>query len=411
MDEPRDIEVKGLIRRRKKGFLITFFSILAAALFIAFVLPPVYLSQSTILIEDQQIPREYVQTTITGYVEERLQIITQRIMSRSRLMEIIDGFNLYGEMRERYTSTEILEKMREDIKLQTISADVMDRRTGRPTVATIAFTLSYEGKNPATVQKVANVLASFYLEQNLKTREEMASATTTFLQQQLDELKGEMEATESRISAFKKEHLGELPEFRSLNMETMAQLERELDRADMRMDSLEESEFLLRAQLDNIAPMSPVVTAQGTTVMTPLERLTHLRLQRISLQSSLSDKHPDVIRLNKEIEQLESQVQTSDTSLEKVKQFEALNTQLQTLKAKLGPEHPDVLKISREMEALQKELEAVQTREGPLALAAAPDNPAYVNLRTQLETILQRSSWETRGANSWVFWQSLLPWD
>ncbi|MDY6953084.1 MAG: GNVR domain-containing protein [Thermodesulfobacteriota bacterium] len=388
MDEPKELDIKGLVRRRKRIFLVSFLAILVPALLIAFLLPPIYLSQSTILIEDQQIPREYVQTTITGYVEERLQIITQRIMSRSRLMEIMDRFNLYADMRERHTTEEILQKMREDINLQTISADVMDKRTGRPTVATIAFTLSYEGKTPATVQKVANVLTSLYLEQNLKTREEMASTTTTFLQQELDALKDEMEDVESKISAFKKAHLGELPEFSNLNMEAMAQLQRELDRAEMRMGSFEEQEILLRAQLANIEPMRPIVTEEGKTVMPPHERLKHLRLQLLSLQSSLSDKHPDVMRLKKEIEQLEAQVQVSETSSEKVKRLEALNSDLETLRAKLGPKHPDVVKVSKEVEVLEKELEAAQPREESQILAAEnPDNPAYVNLKTQLQTI------------------------
>ncbi len=204
MDEPKAIDLKGLIRRRKKSFVLSFLSVIFMAVLIAFVLPPIYLSQSTILIEDQQIPREYVQTTITGFVEERLQVITQQIMSRSRLMEIINRFNLYQEMRDRYTTEEIIGKMRDDIHLETISAEVMDRRTGRPTAATIAFTLSYEGKNPSTVQKVSNVLASFYLEQNLKSREQRASNTTIFLQQESDALKGQIDAIENKISEFKK---------------------------------------------------------------------------------------------------------------------------------------------------------------------------------------------------------------
>jgi uncharacterized protein involved in exopolysaccharide biosynthesis len=388
MDEPRDIDVRALIRRRRKSFFVSFLAICSTAAFIAFILPPVYLSQSTILIEDQQIPREYVQTTITGYVEERLQIITQRIMSRTRLMEIIDRFDLYADMRERHTTAEILEKMREHINLQTISAEVMDKRTGRPTVATIAFTLSYEGKNPSTVQKVANLLASFYLEQNLKTREEMATTTTVFLQQELDQLKGEMEAIESKISAFKKKHLGELPEFNDLNMKAISQLERELDRADLQLNSLEERELLLQAQLANIRPMRPIVTEEGKTVLPPQDRLKHLRLQLLSLQSSLSDKHPDVLKLKKEIEQLESQVQEPDTSLDKVKRLEALTAELETLSAKLGPKHPDVVKVLREVEALEEELETAQPREMSVALATeTPDNPAYINLQTQLETI------------------------
>ena len=99
MDTQKDIkDLKGIIRRGKKIFIITSLSIFLLAVVIAFVLPPLYLSQSTILIEGQQIPKEYVQSTITGFVEERLQVITQRIMSRARLMEIIDRFKsvLFG---------------------------------------------------------------------------------------------------------------------------------------------------------------------------------------------------------------------------------------------------------------------------------------------------------------------------
>ena len=388
VNEPKEIDVKGFVRRRRRSFVLCFSSILIAAFFVAVALSPIYLSQSTILIEDQQIPSEYVQTTITGYVEERLQVITQRIMSRSKLMEIIERFGLYSEMRERHTTEEVLEKMRRDINLQTISADVVDRTTGRPTTATIAFTLSYQGKNPPKVQKVANVLASLYLEQNLKTREERVSTTTTFLQQELDELEREIDAIENKISVFKKDHIGELPEYNSLNVKVIAELNRELDHVDMQINSLLERKILLAGQLANVDPRSPIMTNDGKAVMPPAEQLKYLRLQLITLQSRLSDKHPDLVKLKKEIEQLELQVEESHASMEKIKRLETSKAELAAIKGKLGPKHPDIIKLSKEVDALEKEVEHLKPEQVAQELTAqTPDNPAYINLKTQLDSV------------------------
>lgn len=388
MDEPKAVDLKGLIRRRKKSFVLCFLSVFFMAVLIAFVLPPIYLSQSTILIEDQQIPREYVQTTITGFVEERLQVITQQIMSRSRLMEMINRFNLYQEMRDRYTTEEIIEKMRDDIHLETISAEVMDRRTGRPTAATIAFTLSYEGKNPSTVQKVSNVLASFYLEQNLKSREQRASNTTIFLQQESDALKGQIDAIENKISEFKKAHIGELPEYNALNLQAITQLNRDVDHIEMQISSLKERKILLEGQIANVDPLSPIVTEEGKAIMHPGERLKYLRLQLISLQSALSEKHPDMKKLKKEIHELQQQVEESDASIEKVKRLNALTGQLAAMKGKLGPKHPDVVRLSKEVEVLGKEVENIRAEKVSQDLIEQkPDNPAYINLKTQIDSV------------------------
>ena len=388
MDEPKAVDLKGLIRRRKKSFVLSFLSVIFMAVLIAFVLPPIYLSQSTILIEDQQIPREYVQTTITGFVEERLQVITQQIMSRSRLMEIINRFNLYQEMRDRYTTEEIIEKMRDDIHLETISAEVMDRRTGRPTAATIAFTLSYEGKNPSMVQKVSNVLASFYLEQNLKSREQRASNTTIFLQQESDALKGQIDAIENKISEFKSAHIGELPEYNALNLQAITQLNRDVDHIEMQINSLKERKILLEGQIANVDPLSPIVTEEGKAMMHPGERLKYLRLQLISLQSALSEKHPDMKKLKKEIHELQQQVEESDASIEKVKRLNALTGQLAAIKGKSGPKHPDVVRLSKEVEVLGKEVENIRAEKVSQDLIEQkPDNPAYINLKTQIVSV------------------------
>jgi len=388
MDTQKEIkDLKGIIRRGKKAFIFSILPIFILAVVIAFILPPIYLSQSTILIEGQQIPTEYVQSTVTGYVDERLQVITQRIMSRSRLMEIIDRFNLYEEMKERYTTEEVIKKMREDIALETISADVVDR-SGRATTATIAFTLSYEGKNPYTVQKVANVLTSLYLEQNLETREQRASETTTFLEQERDELKEQIDAIQTEISNFKNTHSGELPEYMQINFQAIDRLERDLDQVDMQIRSLQERNIYLQGQIANVDPLTPIVTEDGKSFKHPKERLKSLRLELITLQSTLSEKHPDIKKLKREIEELEAEAGESDDSIAKIRRLTDLQGQLAVLKGKLGPKHPDVIKLSKEVSLLSEEVEKLQIEKATLKVAEEkPDNPAYINLMTQIASV------------------------
>lgn len=170
-----------IIRRRKNSIIWPALGIFVTAALVAFLIPPTYRSTSTILIEEQEIPREYVMATVSSYAEQRLQSINQRIMSSSRLQEVINRFNLYADLRERWPVEEIIEKMRKDIKFETISADVVDRRTGKPTAATIAFSISYDGKKPDVVQQVANVLASLYLEENLKVIEQQTTGASSSL--------------------------------------------------------------------------------------------------------------------------------------------------------------------------------------------------------------------------------------
>ena len=299
-------DIKGIIRRRRKGFLFTFLAVFLMAVLVALVLPPVYLSQSTILIEEQQIPDDYVKSTITSYVEERLQGITQRIMSRTRLLEILNQFNLYPEMRDRFTMEDILDKMREDIKLETISADVIDRKTGRPSTATIAFSLSYQGKNPGITQKVTNVLTSLYLEENLKAREQRATNTTEFLEKEQRNIKTRIDTLENNLSRFKMAHAGELPENNALNIQAITRMERDLDQLNTQLRALKERKIYLKGQLAVVEPFEKIEVKDDPEMQKRMY-LEKRRLELIALETTLSEKHPDIKRLKKEIQELEAQ--------------------------------------------------------------------------------------------------------
>ena len=152
--------------------------------------PPTYRAAATILIEQQEIPQDLVRSAISSFADERVQIISQRVMTTQNLMSLIDRYNLYPDIRESKPREVLLQKMRSDIALKMVSADVIDPRSGRPTQATIAFTVSYQNRSPDLTLKVANELTTLYLNENLTSRTQMAEQTTAFFAEETGQAGG-----------------------------------------------------------------------------------------------------------------------------------------------------------------------------------------------------------------------------
>jgi uncharacterized protein involved in exopolysaccharide biosynthesis len=372
-------------RRRRYQIAWPALAVFLLAVLVAMLLPSTYRSSSTILIEAQQIPTDLVRPTVTTYVEERLQVITQQIMSRARLLEIIDRFGLYTELRSTHALEDIIEKMRADIALEPISAEVNDPRTGRASTATIAFSLAYDGRNPETVQKVASVLASLYLEQNVKSREEQASTTKEFLAEQLKLIKGQIEETSGELANYKEGHLNSLPELSAVNFQTMIRLEGNLRDIDQQLRGLTEKQTYLKGQLDTIHPYSPMVSSTGERVLTPQDQLEVVRTQYVTLKASLSERHPDVTKLKREIEELEQATKGPASYADTRKRLDAARQRLATAQGKFSEKHPDVAAARREVDALEAELARLSSNPTPAPPPREPENPAYVNLATQIK--------------------------
>lgn len=376
-----------IIKRRKYYILIPFLCIVIAAAIVAYVLPPIYKSTTTILIEGQQIPSDLVRSTVPTVVEEAIQTITQQIMSRSKLLEIVNRFDLYNNLRDRETTEEIIEKMRKDINLEMISADVIDQRTGRPSVATIAFSLSYEWKDPSKVQKVANTLASLYLEQNLKDREEKARTTSTFIEAEINMLKDSINQLETKIAEFKEKHFQALPEMAQLNVQMVQRLERELENLEQEIKNVKGRKIYLEGQLAGIDPDLPGIQGPGGRTADARQRLKYLHTEYIALKASLSEKHPDVIKMKKEINSLENEVTLKDKIQLKRNQLEELKTDLAVNMGKFSEKHPDVIKLKKSIEIVEKEVEEKIKETGKTQNdAETPENPAYINISTQIDT-------------------------
>jgi len=377
------------LKRRKGHLLIPFLIVVFLGGAAAMLLPSIYKSSTTILIEGQQIPTEFVRTTVTSFAEERIQIITQRIMSRARLLEIINRFNLYPSLKKRRTTEEIIHIMRDDIELETISADVIDSRTGRQTQATIAFTLSYQGKAAEVIQRVTNVLASLYLEENLKTRERQAKDTSHFLEQEITSLSAHLNKLEKKIASFKEKHMTDLPELMHVNLQTLARIERDIMAADQDCKMLEDRKIYLQGQLETIDPHSPWVSFDGVRVPSPEERLQILKAELISFSANHTDLHPDVIKMKQEIKELEKHSSRKEELVERYKRLTALKTDLEVLQSTYKAQHPDVMSTHKKMQALEADIAQLSAEKKNPSPAATikPDNPAYINLATQIESV------------------------
>ncbi len=370
-------------KRRRSSILVIAIAVLVIGALAALLWPATYKSSATILIKEQDIPPSLVQSTVTSFASQRIQAISQRVMARPNLMEIIDKYNLYADERERLTTEDIISQMRDNIGMDLIDADVVDPRTGRPTPATIAFALSFSGENPDQVQKVANELMSLYLKENLKERSEKASETYGFLNDESKRLSKEIADLETKLAAFKEKHVNTLPELQQLNLNLIDRTDRELSDIDSQIRAQDQTRVYLQSQLAQLKPFG------SDPNMDPRTRLQALRTQYLGLIARYSPDHPDVIRAKREIAGLEQETGQVDSSAEQLKQIEALRGELGTLLKKYSPEHPDVLKLQRQIQSLEQSVVTANTPvKSKLATSAAdnPDNPAYVQIQTQIES-------------------------
>ena len=375
-----------IIKRRRRFLFFPFLIVAIIAVLLAVLLPAMYRSSSTILIEAQEIPSELVRSTVTTFAEQRIQMISQRIMTRPNLTEIIKKYDLYADDRKKKPEEVILEKMRKSIKVETISADVANKSSGPASQATIAFTLTFDDRSSSVAQKVANELTSLFLKENIKSRTESAENAALFLSEESKRLKAKIQETQSNLATFKEKNLNQLPQISALNQQELTALSNQLLQLDSQERALQDRRFYLEGELAQIDPNAFATNAAGARVFDTKDRLKELQSQYPSVLSSHSASHPDVIKIKREIESLQKEI-GSNIDLNK------LNAELTEKKAELAlllkqysDKHPDVLKLQKQISALQQNL--VNAKQGEYSNKdLQPDNPAYITLKAQLDSI------------------------
>ena len=264
-------------------------------------LPDLYQSETLILVVPQRVPETYVRSTVTARIEDRLQSISQQIMSRTRLEQVINDFNLYAEERaDKELMEDIVERMRtRDIGINIIKGD--------------AFRVSYTANDPRTAMRVTERLGSLFIDESLRDREVLADGTTDFLATQLDEAQRRLIANENKLLEYQRLHDGELPSQTPANMQALHNAEQALQSLGQSLNHDRERRITLERTVADIieAPDTrPVVEKPAPAASVNLaEELEVQKRALLAVELKLRPDHPDVRRQRRVIEELEKRVE------------------------------------------------------------------------------------------------------
>ena len=289
-----------------------------AGLAVSFQLPEKYSSTTLILVEEQQVPEEYVTPTDKTPFNQRLNVISQQILSRTRLDKIIKEFGLYsqqgpglidrakslitGSASEAPTPDDIIEQMRGDIQF-TVIGEQNPRK--QQSSGGNAFSITYSGEDPRTTMQVTNTLSSLFIEENLKVREQYAEGTSEFLASELDMAQQELAQLEQRLKDFKQARMGTLPSQLDANLRTLDRLQLDLQTVTAPLRTNADRKLVLEEQMKYNAPVA-VSRAVQSSIAGELESA---RAELGQMLSIFKESYPDVIIMKKRINDLERQLQ------------------------------------------------------------------------------------------------------
>jgi polysaccharide chain length determinant protein (PEP-CTERM system associated) len=291
---------------------------LFAGLFLALLysrrLPDVYESDTLIQVVPQRIPDVYIKSTVTARVEDRLKAMTQAIMSRTRLEQVVETFDLYPAMRARATMQDVVERMQSDVRVDMVGSN-REREVD-------SFRITFSYGEPHVAQQVTARLGSLFIEENARDRTSLAEQTSAFLDSQLSEARAQLETQEKKLEQFREQHSGSLPTQLPSNLQAAQNVQLQLTQITESMardrDERQRVQRLYTeatAELDTLNRSLPAesrqaVDANGVPIgATPAQRLAALKERLAAAELRLKPEHPDIRRMKRQIQDLEAQVQ------------------------------------------------------------------------------------------------------
>ncbi|GMG83260.1 hypothetical protein LNKW23_24730 [Paralimibaculum aggregatum] len=297
------IKLKDILRmiRRRAVMIVSIVVVFSGLAFLlAYFIPPTYVATAKILIESQQIPGALARSTVTATATERLELIQQRLMTRSNLLGLIDRLNLYEERADLSKSAKV-DLMRQSTTLRRIEVSGQ-----RGVVA--AFTISYRDSDPKRAARITNEFVTTVLEQNIRARSARASQTHDFFKEEVAQIEEELVRVEAELADFRAANQLALPdslEFRRRELSSIR--ERRFDRKAKMLKLVEQRQVIQTA-----LSTGRYADATGET-MSPQERdLQTLRHELVRAQSLYADSHPKVRTMKNRIAQMEANLREVD---------------------------------------------------------------------------------------------------
>lgn len=392
-----------MLLRRKWLALAIFFACVSGAGVLCVVSPASYRSSTLILVEGQKIPENYVQAVIGPTIEERLNSLQQQVMSRTVMTRMIEEFGLYPDMVRTSGIDAVVERVRKDSKVETMGGR-SQKGSGID-----AFSISFAHENPTIAMNITGKLASQFIEENLKVREQLVAGASEFLEQELALAKERLENQERTISEYKTKYMGELPEQVQANISMLDRLQSQhsaaveaIQKATDRLTLIER--MLKEYEAPTMAGMATVQGGGGVVAVDPLvARLRELEKNLTALSAEYKDTYPDIAYLKQEIQSIRSQLTTEKKEMvgekdgskeivfsakdvkptdlylrELIRQRDESRIEIASMKDRLA-------RTRMEMSAYEKRVEKAPTREQELEILVRDYNNLKENYRTLLD--------------------------
>lgn len=387
-----------ILRRRIWYLVIPFLVVMIGTVSYAMFAPRLYKSSTLVLVTPQKVPESFVQTTVTSRIEERLQSISQEVMSRTRLEQVINEFGLYQKESKQLSREEVVERMQKDIKVE-----LPTKRDEKG-----YFTISYIGKDPNVVTAIANRLASLFIEENLRFREQQAVGTTEFLASELTAKRTKLEELEKALTQYKRQHMGELPEQRDTNLRILEQLQNLYQRAGENIRAAQDRKLFLQKQLSDLelpssgsgsavssrTPGRPSYSSSSNSMYSSSGGETggsyesqkdSLTKQLEDLRSKYTESHPDVIVTKKKLADLETKKDIYD--IKKDPRYRELKNQLSMTDIEIKRFQAEEANIGGQISRYRARIENVPSREQEMASLTRE----YQNTKEAHEQLMKKS--------------------
>jgi len=360
----------------------------------------VYRSSTVILVEQQTIPEQYV-TSVLDDVASRVSTITQQVLSRTSLVKVIEEFGLFQDIIQEEGYEQAILNMRQNIKVET---------KGRSRIE--AFTISFAHQDPTTAMKVTSRLASQYIEENLKMREQFVEGASEFLETELRVAREELESKERALSVFKNKYMGELPSQLGTNVSTLDRMQKERDATQESVNTTTNRLMLVEQGIREYEASGAISTdakiqlsqlrgksnSAGRAASTPrLAILRNLEQELVKLSAEYTDAYPDVIAVKQQIAVVKDELAgKSDATGEPVAEPEAIEVfdpylrglikDRNELKMQVVAQNNRLASLATAMKKIQGRVDRTPAREQAM-LALQRD---YGNMQDNYQNILQK---------------------
>jgi len=299
-----------IVRRRHWFFLIPLFLGWLAVWGASWIMPSVYRSGTLILVEQPTVPQQYVTPNVSDNLQDRLQSITQQILSRTRLLHIIQQLNLYSAESQRSNPDQLVERMQKDIEIELVRSTTGEQLT--------SFKVYYSAHDPNVAQQVTRQLTDLFISENLEVRQQQSQETTKFLESQLEEARKTLADQEQKVRDFKDQHLGELPGQLQGNLQILGGLQSQLQSEDDALFSAKQQNSYLQSLIQQYRSSQRSTKGGDSTPMgLPAidDKLEKLRAQLSDLESHYTDRHPDVRKVKEQIAETEKMKEQLEANL------------------------------------------------------------------------------------------------